>query len=159
MNNPPTNPDDFMNKNKVKNMIPNSVMMNVTYENDLKFIAENSQGNRIPIEPGVTLGGSGNNPNPIDYLLAALGSCTGIKVMLDLTKRGARPDSLRVIIAGTRRETPPQVFEKLHLTFFLTGKLDDKTVFAAIHETMTLTCPVAVMMGKAAEVTWEHRIT
>lgn len=139
-------------------MTPNSVVMNVAYENDLKFIAENSQGHRIPIEPGVALGGSENNPNPIDYLLAALGSCTGIKVLLDLTERSARPDSLRVTITGTRRETPPQVFEKLHLTFYLTGKLDDKTVSAAIHDTMTLMCPVAVMMGRAAEVTWEHRI-
>lgn len=139
-------------------MTPNSVMMNVTYDNDLKFIAENSQGHRIPIEPGVALGGSGKNPNPIDYLLASLGSCAGIKVLLDLTERGARPDSLKVTIAGTRRETPPAIFENLHLTFFLSGTLDEQMVAAAIHETMTLMCPVAVMMGRAAEVTWEHRI-
>ena len=104
------------------------------------------------------MAGAGTTPNPIDYLLASLGSCTGIKVLLELTERGARPDSLRVTIFGTRREKPPAVFERLHLMFYLTGILDDRVVAHAIHETMTVMCPVAVMMGKAVEVTWEQRI-
>lgn len=134
------------------------VLMNISHVSGMKFNADNEEGQVIPVEPCPCFGGSGNNPNPIDYLLAALGSCTGIKVMLDLIEHDTRPDSLRVTSTGSRRETPPTVFENLHLTFFLTGKLDDKTVSAAIHETMTLMCPVAVMMGRAAEVTWEHRI-
>ena len=69
-----------------------------------------------------------------------------------------RPESLRVTISGTRREKPPAVFEALHLTFILTGDLDEKAVAHAIRETMTVMCPVAVMMEKAAEVTWEQRI-
>lgn len=140
-------------------MNPTPVLINVVYESGMKFIAENNQGHRIPIEPGVALGGSGKTPNPIDYLLASLGSCVTTKVLLDLEEHGTRPDSLRVTITGTRREKPPLVFEKLHLTVFVTGKLDDKTVSTAIHETMTLMCPVAVMIGKTVEMTWEHRIT
>jgi len=132
--------------------------MNVSYETGMKFIAENHAGQKIPVEPGPALGGSGRTPNPIDYLLASLGSCAGIKVLLDLEHRGARPDSLNVTIAGTRRETPPLVFEKLHLTFVLTGPVDHAIVEEAIHDTMTLNCPVAVMLGKAVELTWEHRI-
>jgi putative redox protein len=137
------------------NQIP--VLMNVTYDRGMKFLAENCEGQIIPIEPCPCLGGSGKNPNPIDYLLASLGSCAGIKVLLDLTERGARPASLRVSIAGTRREQLPTVFENLHLTFYLDGDLDGKVVTDAIHETMTLMCPVAVMMGRATTVTWEQR--
>jgi putative redox protein len=134
------------------------VLINVSYENGMKFNAVNGDNQAIPVEPSPCLGGSGNSPNPIDYLLAALGSCTGIKVLLDLTERGARPDSLNIAIAGKRREQPPTIFEHLHLTFSLAGNLDRTVVGDAIHETMTLTCPVAVMMGKATEVTWEYRI-
>jgi putative redox protein len=149
----------YDNQKVVKNMNPTPVVMNVTYEGDLKFLAENSAGQIIPIEPGPVLGGSGMTPNPIDYLLASLGSCAGIKVLLVLQENRVRPDSLRVTITGTRKETPPTVFERLHLTFFITGTLDDRTVDDAIHETMTLMCPVAVMIGKAVEVTWEYRIS
>ncbi|WP_158303657.1 OsmC family protein [Methanosphaerula palustris] len=140
-------------------MKPTSVVMNITYEGDLKFLAENSAGQIIPIEPGLVLGGSGTTPTPIDYLLASLGSCAGIKVLLDLQGNRVWPDSLRVTITGTRKETPPTVFERLHLTFIITGTLNDRIVADAIQETMTLMCPVAVMIGRAAEVTWEYRIS
>lgn len=140
-------------------MKQNSVLMSVSYIGDLKFIAENGAGLKIPVEPSVILGGSGNTPNPIDYLLASLGSCAGIKVLLDLSERGSKPNSLKVTLSGIRREAPPAIFEKLHLTFILAGKMDDKVVAEAIHETMTLMCPVAVMMGRASEVTWEYQIT
>jgi putative redox protein len=139
-------------------MTQTPVLMNITYESDMKFIAENPAGLMIPVEPGTILGGSGKTPNPIDYLLASLGGCAGIKVLLDLKEAGARPGSVRVTISGTRREKPPAVFDKLHLTFYLTGELDDQVVADAIHETMTVMCPVAVMMGKAAKVTWEQKI-
>jgi putative redox protein len=134
------------------------VLMNVMYEDGMRFIAENNAGQIIPVEPGMIPGGSGKTPNPIDYLLASLGGCAAIKLLLDLKERDAQPASLRVAIAGTRQEKPPAVFESLHLTFYLTGDLDERVVAYAIQETMTVMCPVAVMMGRAAEVTWEQRI-
>jgi putative redox protein len=133
--------------------------MNVSYISDLKFIAENGAGQKIPVEPSVILGGSGKTPNPIDYLLASIGSCAGIKVLLDLSEKNIKPDSLKVTLSGTRRETPPAIFEKIHLPFILAGKIDERVVAEAIHEAMTLTCPVAVMMGRASEITWDYRIT
>jgi putative redox protein len=134
------------------------VLMNVSYECGMKFNAVNCDNQVIPVEPGPRLGGSGENPNPIDYLLAALGSCTGIKVLMDLSARNARPDSMRITIEGKRRELPPTTFENLHVRFFLTGRPDEKMVEDAIYETMTLNCPVAVMVGRATELTWDFRI-
>jgi len=145
-------------REREKTMTTDSVLMQVSYESGMKFNAVNCDGQAIPVEPCPCLGGSGKNPNPIDYLLAALGSCTGIKVLMDLSDRNARPESVRITIAGKRRETPPTVFENLHVTFFLIGNLDEKTVAGAIDETMTLMCPVAVMIGRATELTWDFRI-
>jgi putative redox protein len=124
----------------------------------MKFNAVTCDNHTIPVEPSPCMGGSGENPNPIDYLLAALGSCAGIKVLMDLSARNSRPDSMRIAIAGKRHESPPAVFENLHVRFFLTGGLDEEMVKDAIHETMTLNCPVAVMMGKATNLTWDFRI-
>jgi len=139
-------------------MTTESPVMNVSYESGMKFNAVNCEGQIIVVEPCPCLGGSGNHPNPIDYLLASLGSCTGIKLLMDLSARGSRPDSLRITIEGCRRELPPAVFENLHVTFFLTGDLVEKTVAGAIHETMSLNCPVAVMIGRATELTWDFQI-
>jgi putative redox protein len=136
-------------------MTSDTVLMQVAYESGMKFNATNCDGQMIAVEPSPGLGGTGNNPNPIDYLAASLGSCAGIKALMDLTARDSRPDSLRITIKGSRREQPPAVFENLHFTFFLTGNLDEKVVAQAIHETMTLNCPVAVMIGKATNLTWD----
>lgn len=124
----------------------------------MQFVAENINGCKITIEPSTGLGGSGKNPNPIDYLMASLGGCVGIKVVMGLSKRGIEPNSLTIKIDGARRKTPPEVFEKIHLVITLTGDLEDSVVTEVIQETITLTCPVAVMLGKEAEISWEHRI-
>jgi putative redox protein len=132
--------------------------INVLHEGNMQFAAESSCGYKIPIEPSISLGGSGRYPNPIDYLIASLGSCTGIKVITGLAQRGITPESLTVNVNGFRSEMPPNVFEKIHLTFMLTGNMDDRTVAEVVRKTVTQTCPIAVMLGKAANLTWEHCI-
>jgi uncharacterized OsmC-like protein len=137
-------------------MEPNEVTMNIRYESDMKFRGENTSGHTIPVEPCACQGGSGNSPDPFDYLLVSLGSCTGMKVVRSLSERGARVESLRISIAGKRRAQPPAVLENLHVTFSLAGKLDKTMADDVICDAMTH-CPVAVMMSKATTVTWEYR--
>ena len=139
-------------------MTGENVKMNVIYDSGMKFHAMTCEGHDFSVEPSPCLGGSGQNPNPIDYLTGALGSCTGIKLLMDLATADTRPDSLKIQIEGNRRELPPTIFEDLHVTFILEGKLDETIVAKSIQEVMTLSCPVAVMMGKATRLTWDYRI-
>ena len=124
----------------------------------MQFVAEYSAGYKIPMEPAVTMGGSGKVPNPIDYLIAALGGCTSIKMILDISAKGFKVDSFTMKIDGTKSKTPPGIFEKLHLAITLSGDLDDSVVAEVIKDTITHTCPVAAMFGKSMEITWEHQI-
>jgi hypothetical protein len=48
----------------------------------MQFTAENSTGCKIPIEPAGSMGGSGKVPDPVNYLLAALGSYRGIIMVM-----------------------------------------------------------------------------
>lgn len=135
-----------MSEDKTSN--PMDLIMNVSYNNGTHFIAENDAGSRIAI--------GGENPCPIEYLIASLGGCTGTKVIKGLSERGVKPKSFTVRIEGSRRKTPPTVFEKIHVTFMLSGDLDDRMVAETIQETMTLKCPIAVTLGRVGNVTWEH---
>ena len=139
-------------------MASESVIMNVQYENGKIFKNISCEGHIFSVEPSPSLGGSGQYPNPIDYMTGALGSCSGIKLLMDLEAENNFPDSLKISIIGKRRETPPAVFENLHVIFFLKGNLDPGIIEKGIHEVMTLTCPVAVMLGKATNLTWEFSI-
>jgi len=139
-------------------MSENNPLITISYEGGMQFVAENNTGYKIPIEPAVSMGGSGKIPNPIDYLIAGLGGCTGIKMIMDISGKGFKVDSFTMRIDGTKSKTPPGIFEKLHLVITLSGDLDDHTVAEVIEGTIMHTCPVAAMFRKTVEITWEYRI-
>lgn len=98
----------------------------------------------------------GKNPHPVEYLIASLGGCTGMTIIKGLSEKGVKPGSFSINIKGSRRKTPPTVFETIHVIFTLSGDLDDRMVAETIRETMTLNCPVAVTLGRVGNLTWEH---
>lgn len=134
------------------------VSMKITYEGGMRFTAENQNGVTIPIDAHVHLGGGGITPNPIDYLFASLGGCIGIKILLDLSDKGIKPESLEISTIATRRQTLPPIFEKVHHVITIKGALNDEILADTLEKTMKILCPVAVIFGETSEMTWEVRI-
>jgi putative redox protein len=139
-------------------MSENNPLITISYEGEMQFVAENDNGYKIPIEPAIFMGGSGKVPNPVDYLVAALGGCTGIKMVMDISRKGFKVDSFTMKIDGTKSQVPLQLFDKLHLIITLSGELDDGAVAEVIQDTIMRTCPVAATFRKLMEITWEHHI-
>lgn len=135
-----------------------SINLNVSQVKSKGFVAKNSTGTEFLVEACPHLGGSGTVPSPLEYFIAALGTCPAIKIRILLSTMGNVCESIAVDIKGTRRPTPPEIFEVIHLTFTLSGILNEQKVTETIKEVMTLHCPIAVMVSKAVNVTWEHRI-
>lgn len=140
-------------------MSENNSLITISYEGEMQFVAENGTGIKIPIEPPAFLGGSGKAPNPIDYLAVALGGCTSIKMITDISRKGFKVDSFTMRVDPTKSKTTPGMFEKLHLVITLSGDLDEREAAEIIQETILHTCPVAAMFRKLFEITWEHHIT
>lgn len=136
-----------------------SIIMNVSQVEPLRFMAKTSTGMEIFVEPGTKLGGKGVYPNPMEYFIAAIGTCIAIKTQIDLVELGSTPESIAVKMECTRSSTLPEVLEDIHLTFTLTGILDEKMVKNAISEVMKLYCPVAAMVSMITNMSWELRIS
>lgn len=134
------------------------VSMVVTHEGSMHFRAKTGSGLNIPIDAHVHLGGAGTFPNPIDYLFASLGGCIGVKIMLDLGDKGYIPEKLMVATHATRKQDLPATFETVHHVITLKGEFDDETVIQILTRTMTLLCPIAVIIGDTAKMTWEYRL-
>ena len=100
-------------------MSENDPLITISYEGGMDFVAENSTGCKIPFEPAVFMGGSSKAPNPIDFLIIALGGCTSIKMITDISAKGLKVDSFTMKIDGTNSKTLPGIFEKLHLIITL----------------------------------------
>ena len=139
-------------------MSENDTLITMSYNGEMQFIAENSTGCKIPLEPPSFMGGSGKTPNPVDYLVTALGGCIGIKTIMDISGKGFKLDSFSMKIDGTRSKSPSRIFEKLHLIITLSGDIDDLTISEIIEDVIMHTCPVAALFREIVEITWEHHI-
>lgn len=134
-----------------KSANPMDLIMDISYEDGTHFLAQNSDGSKIAM--------GGDSPHPIEYLIASLGGCTGTMIVKGLSEKGIKPESFTIKVEGSRRKTPPTVFEKIHVAFTLSGDLDDGMVAEVVRETMTLKCPIAVTLGRVGDMTWEHHIS
>jgi putative redox protein len=134
------------------------VAMDLTYEGGMRFTASGQNGVRIPIEAHLHLGGEGNAPNPIDYLIASLGGCVGIKILLSLSDKGIVPERLTIGIRGTRKQSLPAVFDHVHFEIVLTASVDDAQVREIMDRTLAYLCPVSAMFAEVGELTYEYRV-
>jgi putative redox protein len=134
------------------------VDMTVTYEGDGRFLACTPAGLSFVMEAPVGMGGHGDLMNPIQHLIASLGGCVGVKILLALSDKGITVDRLSIAIHGTRKQTMPAFFDHVHLIVTLQADADDAMVAAIIDATLQKLCPIAAMFAEVGDVTAEHRI-
>jgi uncharacterized OsmC-like protein/uncharacterized metal-binding protein len=127
-------------------------VVNVCWEGSKKFRVENTHGKGSYIlEEGTT------ECSPCDSFMGAVGACANLSVIVQLQKRGIVPRVLKTQISGTRNSGLPVAWKRIHVTFSLDVELGDTEVNAIIERAMTVTCPVAVTLLPAVEMTWELR--
>ena len=76
----------------------------VSWSGGEQFQGKSASGITIPFD-----GNKKNGISPMEALLASLGDCMGIDVLMILEKMRMKPDSLRVIASGNRNEEPPLI--------------------------------------------------
>jgi putative redox protein len=97
-------------------------------------------------------------PSPMEMLLAALGSCSSVDVVLILAKKRQKLVSLEVDVSGERATEPPAVWTKIEMVYRLAGELDEKAVRDSIELSQNKYCSVAAMLGKTAKITYRYEI-
>jgi len=135
------------------------VFVKASWKGGTKFTVENRSGCRSTIEARVPQGEASRHFSPVDTFLASLAACAGTNVLVLLQNHGATVRSLTVKAECILQHASPMAFEKIHLIFLTATDAGDGTVSGAIEESMTLVCPIAVTIGRAAEVTWEQQVT
>jgi uncharacterized OsmC-like protein len=89
--------------------------------------------------------------------MGAVGACANLSVIVQLQKRGIVPKELKTQVSGTRNAGLPVAWKRIHVTFSLDAELSDSEMNAILERAMTVTCPVAVTLLPAVEMTWEFR--
>lgn len=95
-------------------------------------------------------------PTPMEYLLMALGGCTGVDVRSILTKMRQEFTALEVEVHGDRAEEHPKVYTAIHVKFTVRGRgLDREKVEKAVALSHDKYCSVGAMLSKACPITTE----
>ena len=110
------------------------------------------------------LGATGENgeeregASPMETILVALGSCTGMDVISILRKKRQNVTGFEVKVHGDRATEHPKVFTHVQVEYIIKGQnIDPAAAQRAVELSTTKYCSVRAMLGKAFEI--EDKIT
>ncbi len=123
------------------------------------FESTNDEGLTVTTDGSPDIGGQGKGMRPMQLVLAAVGSCSSIDIVLLLRKQRQDLQNIQVTISGERVETEPRVFTDIHVHYLLSGKLDEKKVERACRLSMEKLCSVSLMLkAGGVNITWDYEI-
>lgn len=91
--------------------------------------------------------------SPVELLLIALGSCTGVDVISILKKKRQEVTNYRIEVRGERREEHPRAFTKMEVKHIVHGRnVSPEAVARAIELSETKYCSVAETLRPTVEI-------
>ncbi len=128
----------------------------IHYAGDDLFVGISPSGHALAIE---TDSARGSAATPMELLLLALGSCTGVDVVSILRKKREQVTGYRVEVRGERRAEHPRSYTRLEVRHIVRGhNLSAKAVAQAIELSEQKYCSVAATLRPAAEIVSSYEL-
>jgi putative redox protein len=122
----------------------------IQLQGDDLFIGNSPSGNAVTIDTNSIRHSA---PSPMDLLLLALGSCTGVDVISILRKKRENVTDYRIEVRGQRRDEHPRSYKRMEVHHILTGRnISPRSVTQAIELSENKYCSVAATLRPAAEI-------
>jgi putative redox protein len=119
----------------------------------MTFIAKTESGHVVAMDSSPEFGGENIAPRPMELLLAGMGGCSAIDVIMILKKSRQNIIDCTVTIDAKRADTDPKVFTDINMHFVLVGKnIDSKKAEQAIALSHEKYCSASIMLGKTANI-------
>ncbi|HEX9423813.1 MAG TPA: OsmC family protein [Pyrinomonadaceae bacterium] len=114
------------------------------------FVAISPSGHAVTID---TERARNSAPSPMELLMLALGSCTGVDVVSILRKKREAVTGYRVEVRGERREEHPRSYKRMEVHHIVRGrKVSERSVTQAIELSEQKYCSVAATLRPTAEI-------
>ena len=129
---------------------------NIHFAGDDLFVGITPSGHAQAIE---TDSARSRAATPMELLLIALGSCTGVDVISILKKQRQDVSNYRIEVKGERRAEFPRSYTRLEIKHILRGRgLSAQAVARAIELSDQKYCSVAATLRGAAEIVTSYEI-
>jgi putative redox protein len=100
----------------------------------------------------------GLGPGPMELLLFAVGSCTGMDVVSILRKMRQPVEEFRIEVRGERAQEHPRKYTSIEVVYRFRGDLDEQRVARAIELSETKYCAVEATLRDALPITSRYVI-
>ena len=134
--------------------------INIHRLNDAYLFEARSENNvTMQMDANPEIGGGDAAFRPVHALVASLGGCSGIDVIMILKKQKQQIDEFDIEIEAEReKDKTPSLVTGIHLKFILKGKIDKDKLEKAIELSLEKYCTVAKMLEKTAKITHSYQI-
>jgi len=122
----------------------------IRFSGDDLFIAITPSGHAQVLD---TNSERGSAASPVELLLIALGSCTGIDVISILKKKRQHVTDYRIEVSGQRRAQHPRAYTEMRVRHILRGRnLSATAVAQAVELSDAKYCSVAATLRPTVEI-------
>lgn len=128
-------------------------------DDDFHMEASNQEGNSLQMDGSEEIGGHGKGMRPMQLLLAAVGGCSAIDIILILKKQKQFLKSFEVEVEGEREKIEEySLFKDICLHFKLTGNIEEAKARKAIELSLDKYCSVAKTLEPTAHIHYKLTI-
>ncbi len=125
----------------------------------LQMVGRSGSGHAIVIDQVEEVNGLDQGPQPMELLLMALASCTGMDIISIMKKKRQDLRGFWIEVEGERADEHPKVYTRIRLKFYFEGKnLSKEAVERSIFLSQNKYCPVTAMLRDAVPVETEYEI-
>ena len=137
-------------------MANNQPKATIHFAGDEFFVGVTPSGHAQAIETNST---RANAATPMELLLIALGSCTGVDVISILKKKRQQVTGYRIEVSGQRREDFPRSYTRLDVKHIVRGRgVSEPALANAIELSDKKYCSVAATLRGSAEIVTSYEI-
>lgn len=121
--------------------------------------ASNEDGNTLLMDGAADIGGHEKGMRPMQLLLAAVGGCSAIDVLLILKKQRQVVESLEIEVEGHREKIEEySLFRDITLHFKLKGQVDQDKAERAVQLSIDKYCSVSKTLEPTAKINYKVTI-
>lgn len=125
-------------------------------DDDFAMVAKNEEGNLIQMDGPPHLGGHDTGFRPTQLLLAAVGGCSAIDVVMILKKQKQRIDSLEIEVDGEKEKVEEySLFRNITIHFKLKGEIELEKAERAVQLSIEKYCSVSKTLEPTAKITYK----
>ncbi len=127
---------------------------------DYGFEAKDESGHIVKFDTTPDHGGQNFGVRPMQSLLMALGTCSGIDVISILKKKRQTIATYKMVIKGEREPGKvPSLWQTIHMSFYLSGEIEADKAEHAVSLSIDKYCSVAETLRRAGcTITWDIKI-